>query len=300
MDDQPKILNTQRNMVVPCEVRMVEGKDRVLTFVASTEEVASDGDIVKATGWDLDTRYASNPQFLWSHARGALPIGRGVAWRIEDNPPRLEIDIEFAGPEQGHEFADQVYLMYLTGFMRAVSVGFMIRAYEKPDDDEKAELGLGTWGVVVTKAELVELSAVTVGADPAALVADGQVSHELKEAVMAARGFTPDDERGDLDEVIRGLPGEWITTDSRGVSTGTTWIETPVTDPVTRADLSGLAEEVASLREEVVGLREDLRAGVPVETPEETPEGSERDQDASDWWGLNNDIRKIVGGSPNG
>lgn len=271
-----KIRDSERRIDVAFDVRATEGRDRTLTFIASTERVASDGDIVKADAWDLESRFRDNPQVLWSHDKWALPIGRGVDWRIvtDEGEPRLEVDVEFAGPDQGHEFADQVYLMYLTGFMRAVSVGFIVRAYEKPDDDDRAELGLDQWGVVVTKAELIELSAVTVGADPAALVADGQVSHELKEAVMAARAHAPDEEHAALDEVIEGMDDEVRE-------------EAPEVDP-----LSPLISEVAALRAEVVALREDLRVGGSVETPEDPPEDSERDPD---WYGeLNAELREIA------
>ena len=272
-----KVIGTERRQIVPCVVRETPGRDRTLTFVASSEAVAMDGDIIKADGWDLETRYADNPQFLWSHDSRSLPVGKGVEWRKTDGT--LEIDVEFAGPEQANEFADQVYLMYLTGFLRAVSVGFQIRAYENPDEDDRKALGLGPWGVVVTKAELLELSAVVVGSDPQALIKDGQVPREMQDAVLAMRAATPIDVRGPWDHVLEQLPGEWSVDD-----------EATRVDPGNGSDLFDLINEVrAVVREEVRAAVEDLRAGEPAEPP--PPEGSERDPD--DFYGLNDNLRRL-------
>jgi len=286
MADGPKILGTDRRRIVPCGVRETSGRDRTLTFIASTEVVAMDGDIIRVDGWDLDTRYATNPQFLWSHNSSILPLGKGVDWRIitDKGEPRLEIDVEFAGPEQDHEFADRVYLMYLTGFLRAVSVGYVVHGYESPDKDAREELGLDDYGYVVTKAELIELSAVVVGSDPNALIQGGQVPREMQEAVLAVRAASPEADRPAWDDVIRQLPGEWALTN-----------EAPKTDPaMTRADLSSLTDEVVALREDVRGLREDLRAGgsVAAEPPDDPPEGSERDPD--DFYGLNVKLKELI------
>jgi len=295
MADGPKIVNTERRRIVPCVVRETPGRDRTLTFVASTEVVAMDGDIIKADGWDLDTRYASNPQFLWSHNSSILPLGKGIDWRIvtDKGEPRLEIDVEFAGPEQDHEFADRVYLMYLTGFLRAVSVGYIVHGYESPDKDARKELGLDDYGYVVTKAELIELSAVVVGSDPNALIQDGQVPRKMYDAAMAVRAAAPVADRAEIDGALKdfilepkktplGLPNTVTNEDRDGY---------PVKP---RATFPTLDEVRAVVREEMRAAVEDLRAGgsVAPEPPDDPPEGSERDPD--DLYGLNDKLKELI------
>ncbi len=248
-----KIKGTEHRAVFPCAVRAVEGAERTLTFVASTETVASDGDIIKAESWQLE-RWLKNSSVLWGHNSYGLPIGAGVDARIEKDPPRLEVDIKFAGLEQMHDFAETVYQLALTGFIRAVSVGYRIDGYEKPDDEEKAALGLGPWGVVVTKATLFEVSVVTVGADPDALIKDGQVPREVQGQLLAVRGLTRDEDLPAFDELIRRLPGS------------ITMHEGPEarSDDESRAALADLTVAVRELTEEMSDLREDLRAVRPV------------------------------------
>jgi HK97 family phage prohead protease len=160
---------TAQRFAATCEVREVPGAGRKLRFVASTERVGRDGDIIRAKGWDTKT-YMKNPVFLWAHDPSQPPIGRVTnVEKVKGDQPRLEAEVEFAGPEEGHEFADTVYRLYRRGFLKAVSVGFLVRSFEKPTDEQRSEMGLGPFGIVITNAELLELSAVPVPADPGAL-----------------------------------------------------------------------------------------------------------------------------------
>jgi hypothetical protein len=155
----------------------VETKDlgeRKMEFHASGEGVDRDGDIIRADGWDTKN-WRKNPVFLWSHARSMPPLARGLSDSIADKS--LDIAVEFA--QKGVDYEDwptvipspeTVYLMYKGGFMRAVSVGFMPEKYAVPESpEERQNLGLGRWGVEYLKQELLELSAVTVPANPNAL-----------------------------------------------------------------------------------------------------------------------------------
>ncbi len=227
-----KIKGSRANRTATVEVRAAG--DGVLTFIASTEQVARDDDIIRAAGWQLDG-YRENPQFLWGHDPYSLPIGRAVDTRIVlDSAPRLEIDVEFA-PEDVNPFAPHVARAYEQGFLRAVSVGYMIRGYEVPDQPKRDQLGMGPWGVIVTSAELLEVSAVTVPADPGALLKNGAVPDEMREAAMQIRSHLGMDERREFDALLRGA-------EKRG---------------------SGgrkMAAALAALRNEIRGLRKEVRA----------------------------------------
>ncbi len=147
-----------------------EGDDekRLIRFVLSTEDVGRDGDLVRIAGWDLGP-FRKNPVWLWSHRMGELPIGRVVEIVKDVAAKRLEGVVQFAGPELS-AFADMIYRMHKARFLRATSVQWLPRRVTRPDDEQRQELGLGPYGVIHEKQELMEASSVTVPADRLALM----------------------------------------------------------------------------------------------------------------------------------
>lgn len=146
-----------------------EGEDtQILHFVGSTEDVDRDGDILRVSGWDL-AHYKSNPLFLWMHDMFGLPIGRAVKVTKNLADKRLEFEIEFVRAEV-YPFADTVRRLYLGKFLRATSVRFRPQKTVAPQtEEERQAMGLGPFGLEFVKQELLELSAVTVPANPNAL-----------------------------------------------------------------------------------------------------------------------------------
>lgn len=130
-----------------------------IRFVASTEGIARDGLIIDADAWELDN-YRANPVVLWSHdyAGARPPIGRAVDVFVEGN--RLMADIEF---DQGDEFARNVERKYREGYLHSVSVGWDTKAVEPVSES-------GIRGRV-TRADLLDISAVPVPGDPNATIA---------------------------------------------------------------------------------------------------------------------------------
>ena len=190
-------LNQRAYSVQTVKVRKVEGNARALTFTASTEQVARDGDIIEVDGWQTAS-YLKNPVVLWMHDPYTPPIGKALAVRTGDT---LDIDVEF----DHDEFADRIFGLYERGFLNAVSVGYQPKAYRKPDDEERAELGLGPWGVVWTTTELLELSAVSVPADPGALV-QNSITPEDRAALCIMRGYADQRERPAFDRLLTETP----------------------------------------------------------------------------------------------
>ncbi len=120
-----------------------------LRFVASTEALARDGFSIRADGWQLDN-YRKNPVVLWGHDYVSRPpIGRAA---VQIEAGRLTSDIVF---DQGDDFAREVERKYRDGFLHAVSVG-----WNTVEQD----------GQTVTRAELLDISAVPVPGDPDALI----------------------------------------------------------------------------------------------------------------------------------
>jgi HK97 family phage prohead protease len=126
-----------------------------IRFIASTENVARDGMVIEAAGWQLDN-YRKNPVVLWSHdIIGARPpIGRAEV-KVEGRA--LVADITF---DQGDPFAVDVERKYRAGYLHGVSVRW--------DPKEMAPARSGQ-PPRFTRQDLLEISAVTVPSDPSAL-----------------------------------------------------------------------------------------------------------------------------------
>lgn len=136
------------------KVKQLGQNERRLRFIGSSEAEDRDGDIILASGWELDN-YKKNPVFLWAHDYKIPPIGRALNVGVVGN--ELHFDIEF--PEKGiHALADTVFDLYKGGFLNATSVGF-IGKEGNPSSN----------GITYTKQELLELSAVPVPSNPTAL-----------------------------------------------------------------------------------------------------------------------------------
>lgn len=129
-------------------------------FIASTEAIDREHDVILAGGWELDA-FLANPVILFGHASRDLPIGRAVAAGVENG--QLRVTVEFTPPEV-YAFGYQAYKLVAAGFLRAVSVGF--RPLEWVYNDEHG-------GYDFKRQELLEVSLVTVPANPEALMAAG-------------------------------------------------------------------------------------------------------------------------------
>lgn len=146
--------------------------DRVKTYVASDETVDSYGDIIMQNGWDLK-RFKINPAVMWVHDYTQLNIGSGIKSKVENS--QLMIDVMFALQED-YPFADTVFKMVDSGFTKGNSVGFIPKkVLYIEDDEERMALGLGKYGVVFEKQELLEDTVCPIGSNPAALVQDSFV-----------------------------------------------------------------------------------------------------------------------------
>ena len=158
--------------------RKVSTESRSMEFVASTDAVDRYGDVIQQDGWQLDN-FQKNPVFLWGHDSSAPPIGKVSSISVASN--RLIATVQFATADI-YPLADTIFKLYQKGFMNAVSVGFLPIDYEidTPDDDSASPLG-----VRFTQVELLEISAVTVPANPEALVVDdaSQVPEMLEKLI---------------------------------------------------------------------------------------------------------------------
>lgn len=164
------------------EPQVLEG--RRIRYVWSTETVDRMGDIVRQS-WDL-SGYSRNPMALWSHNHD-VPLGNAVEYGLASAPRRQLAGVVEYAPEGIDPFIDSRYKLAAAGYLRTVSVGFMPHEIDPvTDKEERAKLGLGQWGVVFERNELLEISLVTVPANPDA------VEDDMREFVQ--RGVLTTDE----------------------------------------------------------------------------------------------------------
>lgn len=149
-----------------------EGSTRV---VASTADIDRDGDILDQGSWQLDN-FKANPVIIWGHDYSLPPIGRAEGIKVENG--QLVADIVWdTEQERGATVARQ----FSQGFLNSVSVGFRAGSATPrsglDDNDERK----GAGGFILADLELLEISAVTVPANPRALAAKGLDTEDVED-----------------------------------------------------------------------------------------------------------------------
>ena len=156
-DGRKGIRGAMQVQIADCKM---QNGEPVLDFVASDETVDRYDEVIAADGWQLDN-YQKNPVFQNSHRYGdiAFTLGKARVTAVKDG--KLYQRIEFA--TEANPMADIAYKLYRGGFLNAVSVGFI------PLSWLPGEPGSGV-ARRYTKQELLEVSAVSIPANPNALV----------------------------------------------------------------------------------------------------------------------------------
>jgi HK97 family phage prohead protease len=156
----------RKQIIAPAD--LIESDKRALRFTISTASVDREQDTIAIGGWDL-TNYRKNPVVLWGHDSSRLPIGRGFDVTVEDGALKASVEFIPEDMPEGGAFAESVYRLARGGFIAATSVGFRPLKWTYSTDKER---GADDWfpGIDFEEQELVELSIVTVPANPEALV----------------------------------------------------------------------------------------------------------------------------------
>jgi HK97 family phage prohead protease len=180
-----------------------------LQWVYSDETVDRAGDIVRQN-WEL-ANYKQNPVILWGHAFGAdsvadEPIGRSVELGVAEK--QLVGTIEFAVGES--ERAARIYRLASAGFIRAGSVGFRpleVRYVE--DQTEREKLGLGRWGAVYERSELLEFSLCAIPCNPNA-VQNAVKSRTVESADADLLAALTDPTEREMEKLLRRRARSWV------------------------------------------------------------------------------------------
>lgn len=174
------------------------GSGREYIFLAKTGSPDRNGGRQDVTGWQLDT-YAKNPIVVLNHNWLSLPVGRARAWTEESG---LMAAVQFADTPE----ARQVEQLVSQGFLRGISAGYIPLEYQPVRNKDGWPIGIHS-----SKQELVELSIVTIPADPQALRVAGlnlppiwdHLSELAQAAAAAGAPIAPAD--ADLLEILESL-----------------------------------------------------------------------------------------------
>lgn len=131
---------------------------RIIEFIASTENVDRDGEVIKSTAWDLKN-YLKNPVVQWAHRYDEPPVGKAPGISVRDG--KLTLPVEFP-PAGDYDYADIIYRLAKGGFISAVSVGFIPKEWEHGKSEKEPKR-------TYTQVELLEVSIVPVPSNPDAL-----------------------------------------------------------------------------------------------------------------------------------
>jgi len=185
-----------------------EGSNRI-RWVYSDETVDRAGDIVRQN-WELEN-YKQNPVILWGHAFGSdsiadEPIGRTVELAVASK--KLVGTIEFAVAES--ERAARIHRLAAAGYIKAGSVGFRpmeVRFVE--DQAEREKLGLGRWGAVYERNELLEFSLCAIPCNPNA-VQNSVKSRKIEEADADLLAALSDPTEREMEKYLRRRARSWV------------------------------------------------------------------------------------------
>lgn len=159
-------IGIRKQIIGPAE--QMTGDLRALRFTISTDAVDREQDKIAIAGWDLKN-FKQNPVVLWGHDASRLPIGRAFDVKVEDGALKASVEFIPQDTPEGGMFAESVYRLARGGFIAATSVGFRPVKWDYTRD---ASRGADDWfpGIDFEEQELVELSIVTVPANPEALI----------------------------------------------------------------------------------------------------------------------------------
>lgn len=246
------------------ERKAPNGRDYHVKIRASTSGVARDAGIIPMEAWQRGglANFSRNPVILAFHDH-EQPIGISVHTELNHSLDQYWLF---------HEESDISRLMkklYERGFMRAASVGFLVRDFEILDEKEEQRIQkeLGITDPIFWRAidvELLETSAVPVPSDANALVLEHAIAnaraHGLDgiQELINRTNFRSTQMPSDNENMQAEEPKDTVATE-------------PVVEPTPPAPVSAVSEErVAALEAQVAELKQRLDTP-PSETVTETP-----------------------------
>lgn len=143
-------------------------------FTVSTEGMNRLGFRIRQDAWNL-SNFLKNPIALWMHDH-TQPIGRWEDVTVKNGELQAKLTLAKPGTSP---FIDGIRSLIEQGILKATSVG--LRILEATENKKDKVL-------TVTKADLREISVVSVPADPGALRAMVNLSADVRDRILRASG----------------------------------------------------------------------------------------------------------------
>lgn len=147
------------------EVDDADKKAKTLVVKISTDSRDRDNEVILPSGI-RKVNFDANPVVLWAHMYHAAPIAKALWTKVDGS--RLLSKPQFAN----YDFAQMVYDLYVDGFMKAWSIGFIPaegKSRRPNEEDLKARPDWAGVNWIHEECELLEYSAVPVPCNPDAL-----------------------------------------------------------------------------------------------------------------------------------
>ena len=140
---------------------LVEKREGKMLAIATDETVDRHGESLPIDSWDLKN-FKKNPVLQFAHDYSTPPVGRAKNISIKGKEMTFEPDFHDIT-----EMAREVKKMYEEGIMKAFSVGYIPHNDAKESEPPKLRL------------ELLEISAVPIPANPAAIVTEKALKQKV-------------------------------------------------------------------------------------------------------------------------
>ena len=146
-------------------------EEGVIEVIVNSGKLDRQGEILDINGLDL-TNYLESPVVAWGHKYDEPAIGKATKVWKDSSTGALKAVVKFA--IEHSDMAKLVYNLIKDGYMNAFSIGFI------PIEGEEDKDG----NLIYTKSEMLEFSAVLVGADPRALATAKSLYGDEAEKVL--------------------------------------------------------------------------------------------------------------------
>ena len=142
-------------------VKASKEEDRVIEFIATSEIIDYDGEIIKTEGLDIKG-IKKNKSFLWSHKQGDLPVGKIISIKKDGKDVIGKAQLT---SEEEYPFGYTVYKLIRGGYINNVSMSFIPDYSTVEYKDIK-----GKQVRIINNSTLLEISAVNIGANKNAMI----------------------------------------------------------------------------------------------------------------------------------
>ena len=163
-----------------------DGDTRTITGIASTPKQDRDNDILDMVG----AKFALPIPLLWMHDHN-MPIGEVVEATV--TAKGIEITAKIAKIDEDGTLKDRIdeaWQSIKSGLVKCLSIGFRPLEYNYLED---------SWGLHIKEWEWYELSAVTVPANPDAVITSVK---NIKQAFSDAQNPTPTPPNANTDPLV--------------------------------------------------------------------------------------------------